>query len=104
MNVADVFHIRGRGTVLTGKLEGQGQLDVGDYAVCEAGTWQVTKLEMLGSTLETASPGQNVGVLLGSGPPGDLLRNLTVYFQPDARGPMGPQLTAIPQKRKRWGR
>lgn len=57
MYVADVFHIRGRGTVLTGRLEGQGQLDVGDYAVCEAGTWQVTKIEAFRATLETAAPG-----------------------------------------------
>ena len=104
MNVTDVFHIRGRGTVLTGKLDGQGQLNVGDYAVCEAGTWQVIKIEAFRAELETAAPGMNIGILLGSGPPTDKLRTTSVYFQPGKQGLMGPQITGIPQKKRRWGR
>lgn len=109
MNVTDVFHIRGRGTVLTGRLDGQGQLNVGDYAVCEAGTWPVIKIEAFRATLETAAPGMDIGILLGSGPPTDRLRTTSVYFQPGKQGQMGPQqmgpqFTGIPQKKRRWGR
>lgn len=103
MSVSDVFHIKGRGTVLTGRLEGEGQLNVGDVAMCEGMSWPVTAIEKFRDTLMTADPGMDIGVLLRHGPPG-MLRNTRVYFQSATGQGMGPQSSDLDSKKKRWRR
>ena len=103
MTVSDVFHIKGRGTVLTGRLEGQGQLNVGDVAMCDGMSWQVTAIEKFRATLMTADPGMDIGVLLRHGPP-SMLRDTRVYFQSETDPGMGPQLSGLDSKKKRWRR
>jgi elongation factor Tu len=101
MTVSDVFHIRGRGTVVTGRLEGNGQLNPGDTMVCNGGRWQVSGIEQFRAVLMTAEPGSDIGVLLKNGPAGDVLRGQNVQFEPRS-GAGNPQFTVLAPKRKRW--
>lgn len=79
-----IFPVPGRGTVLTGQLQGQGWLNVGDDLVCEGEHWPVSAIEMDGSgPLKTAEPGAHIGVLLRSCNTPDLLRGKTVQFVPN---------------------
>jgi elongation factor Tu len=64
MTINDVFHIPGRGTVVTGQLEGSVPLNVGDTLVCQGVRWQVSGIEMFRAVLTTAEPGSNIGILL----------------------------------------
>ena len=68
MTVQDVFSIRGRGTVVTGKIE-SGTLNVGDeISVQRQGSLKktiVTGIESFRKELQHAQAGDNVGVLLG---------------------------------------
>jgi translation elongation factor EF-Tu-like GTPase len=100
MNVGDVFHIKGRGTVVTGLLEGNGDLRVGDALVCEGQHWPVSAIEAFRATLQVAEPGLNIGVMLRTGPPGDVLRGRLVQFVP------GPKNLGPPPglRKKRWRR
>ena len=104
MGVEDVFFIKGRGTVITGRLEGDGVLGVGDIAVCDGMRWKVSAIEMFRAQLATAEPGQNIGVLLNSGPPRDVLRNRVVQFESGAGATMGPQFNVLEPRKKRWRR
>ena len=68
MPVEDVFSITGRGTVATGRVE-RGILNVSDEVeivgiVEEARKVVVTGIEMFRKLLDSAEPGDNVGVLL----------------------------------------
>lgn len=67
MTVADVFFIRGRGTVVTGQIE-SGTLNVGDeiYVRSSSSSRKVTVsgIEMFRKILDQAKAGDNVGVLL----------------------------------------
>ncbi|MCW2795569.1 MAG: tuf [Nocardioides sp.] len=82
MTVEDVFVISGRGTVATGKIE-VGSVTVGQQvrvvrAGAELGTTAVTGVEMFRKKLDTASAGDNVGLLVAgdvgeSVKPGDVL-------------------------------
>ncbi len=68
MTVSDVFSIRGRGTVVTGKIE-SGTLRVGDkIRISGQGgssmTAVVTGLETMRRTQTEVAAGENVGVLL----------------------------------------
>jgi translation elongation factor EF-Tu-like GTPase len=81
MTISDVFHIPGRGTVVTGRLEGNVPLNIGDALVCEGASWQVSGIEKFRVVLTTAEPGSNIGVLIKNGPPGDVLRDRTVTFE-----------------------
>ena len=68
MTVEDVFSIKGRGTVVTGKIE-SGTLKVGDeiQITGQAGvkkTAIVAGLEMFRKKLTEVKPGDGVGVLL----------------------------------------
>ena len=67
MPVEDVFSIKGRGTVVTGRVE-QGTVDVGDQieiiGIKETSQTVVTGVEMFNKTLDSAEPGDAVGVLL----------------------------------------
>ncbi len=67
MPVEDVFGIKGRGTVVTGRVE-RGVAKVGDeieiVGIRETRKTVITGLEMFHKTLETAEPGDAVGCLL----------------------------------------
>jgi len=67
MIVEDVFFIRGRGTVATGRVE-SGTLTVGDQVtLLHAGAGRpvtVTGIEMFHKILDQATMGDNIGVLL----------------------------------------
>jgi elongation factor Tu len=102
MTVSDVFHIAGRGTVVTGRLQGNFPLNVGDALVCEGARWQVASIEQARSVRTTAEPGCDIGVLLRKGPAGDVLRGRTVMFEPGTAAG-SPQSGERPGKR-RWRR
>ncbi|HEX4093930.1 MAG TPA: hypothetical protein VHZ33_34875 [Trebonia sp.] len=76
-----MFHMRGRGTVVIGQLQGNVPLNVGATMVCDGGRWQVSGIEQSRVLLTTAQPGTTIGVLLRNGPPGDSLRRRTVTFE-----------------------
>ncbi|MEE9294440.1 MAG: elongation factor Tu [Phycisphaerae bacterium] len=68
MSVEDVFSIKGRGTVGTGRIE-RGQVKVGDEVeivglVAESRKTTVTGVEMFNKTLNEGVAGDNVGCLL----------------------------------------
>jgi len=67
MSVEDVFSIKGRGTVATGRIE-RGQVKVGDeveiVGLMETATTTVTGVEMFNKTLDSGIAGDNVGCLL----------------------------------------
>jgi elongation factor Tu len=68
MPVEDVFSIKGRGTVATGRIE-RGQVKVGDPLELvglkdEIGTTTCTGVEMFQKTLDSGIAGDNVGLLL----------------------------------------
>ena len=64
MTVADIFFIKGRGLVATGRVE-QGTLNVGDDVQLNgAGTIRVDGIEMFRKVVNQATEGDNVGLLL----------------------------------------
>ena len=67
MPVEDVFGIKGRGTVVTGRVE-KGIVNVGDeievVGIKDTYLTTVTGVEMFHKTLETGEPGDAVGLLL----------------------------------------
>jgi translation elongation factor EF-Tu-like GTPase len=78
MKVEDVFSISGRGVVVTGKVEA-GSVRKGDAVVLRsaAGTTRrcrVTGVEKFRKILESASAGDNVGLLLEGVEKGDIAR------------------------------
>jgi elongation factor Tu len=84
MTVEDVFTIVRRGTVATGRIE-TGSVTAGQQvrvvrAGAELGTTTVTGVEMFRQQLDTASAGDNVGLLIGGEAgegvePGDVLES-----------------------------
>ncbi|MDO8629067.1 MAG: elongation factor Tu [Phycisphaerales bacterium] len=67
MSVEDVFSIKGRGTVATGRIE-RGQIKVGEeveiVGLMETAKTTVTGVEMFNKTLDSGIAGDNVGCLL----------------------------------------
>jgi elongation factor Tu len=67
MPIEDVFSITGRGTVVTGRIEG-GQVNVGDtveiIGLRDTSSTTVTGVEMFRKLLDQGMAGDNVGVLL----------------------------------------
>jgi elongation factor Tu len=67
MSVEDVFSIKGRGTVATGRIE-RGQVKVGEeveiVGLRETAKTTVTGVEMFNKTLDSGIAGDNVGCLL----------------------------------------
>ena len=111
MIIDDVFHITGRGTVVTGQLQGNVPLSVGDTMVCEGQRWKVSGIEQFRKQTNTADPSSQIGVLLGKGPKADVLRGRMAQFETKAAaqsgsapGQAGPQFTVLPEKKHRWRR
>lgn len=67
MTVEDVFSIRGRGTVVTGRVA-QGTISVGDTVQLERPGFsmavEIIGVEMFRRSTKSASAGDNVGLLL----------------------------------------
>jgi len=67
MSVEDIFSIKGRGTVATGRIE-RGQVKVGNeveiVGLMETKKTTITGVEMFNKTLESGVAGDNVGCLL----------------------------------------
>jgi elongation factor Tu len=86
MTVADVFSIRGRGTVVTGRVE-SGTLNVGDevYIKGPAGSKKtvVTAIEAFRAQLDRAAAGDNIGLLLHNIAREDVQRGDLVTGQDD---------------------
>lgn len=83
MTIDDAFHIKGRGTVLTGRLEGNVPLNVGDIAVCGGQRWPVTSIERFRMEAGSAEPGSDVGVWVKHVPAdAGQLWGMTVQFMP----------------------
>jgi translation elongation factor EF-Tu-like GTPase len=85
MTAENIFYIKGRGTVVTGQLEGSGLLARGDELVCDGLHWPVAGIERVREVLGTAGPGMHVGVLLRNGPPAEVLRGKKLAFVPNAK-------------------
>jgi translation elongation factor EF-Tu-like GTPase len=102
MTVSGVFHIAGRGTVVTGQLQGSAPLNVGDALVCEGARWEVSGIEQFRSMLTTAMPGSNIGVLLRKGPAAEGLLDRTVTFEPGS--PTGNPLSGLRPRKRPWRR
>ena len=67
MTIEDVFSIRNRGTVVTGKIE-TGTVKVGDEVLIQSVNGEkrttITGVEMFRKTISQAKAGDNVGLLL----------------------------------------
>ena len=67
MTVEDVFSIKGRGTVVTGRIE-TGTVRVGDEIILQGRNGEkriiVSGIEMFRKTMNQAGTGDNVGLLL----------------------------------------
>ncbi|OBK15857.1 EF-Tu/IF-2/RF-3 family GTPase [Mycobacterium asiaticum] len=64
MTVQDVFVIRGRGAVATGRVE-YGELSVGDQVRINDGpAVRVDAIEQFRKKVDTATTGDNIGILL----------------------------------------
>jgi elongation factor Tu len=100
MTVEDVFSIKGRGTVLTGQLQGDGQLSAGDALLCDGERWDVSGIEQFGRVVKAAAPGADVGVLLRNAPAPAMLRGKMIWFEPGAR--TGAPFPAAAPKKRRW--
>ncbi len=79
MVVEDVFRIRNRGTVATGRIE-LGSVSVGqEVRILRAGaalsTTRVTGVEMFRQVLDTATVGDHVGLLLEGGAGDNVMRD-----------------------------
>lgn len=85
MNAEDIFYIKGRGTVVTGRLEGNGVLALGDAVVCDGEHWTIAGIQKFREVLKTAEPGMNIGILLRNGPPSEVLRGKKLLFVPNAK-------------------
>ncbi|MDX1682667.1 MAG: elongation factor Tu, partial [Phycisphaeraceae bacterium] len=81
MSVEDVFSIKGRGTVATGRIE-RGKIVVGDevelVGLADSRKTTVTGVEMFNKTLEEGQAGDNVGVLLRGIEKEDIERGMVV--------------------------
>jgi elongation factor Tu len=62
MTVADVFFIRGRGLVATGRVE-EGSIRVGDTAAVNGRSARVEAIEAFRKKLDAATVGDNIGLL-----------------------------------------
>jgi translation elongation factor EF-Tu-like GTPase len=98
MTVNDVFSIKGRGTVLTGRLEGNLPLNVGDILVCDGQRWPVVSIERFRALLNSAEPGSDVGVLVKHVPAGVELWGKTVQFVSSTAPFEGETTRGVPGK------
>jgi len=96
MPVEDVFGIKGRGTVVTGRIE-QGMVKTGErveiVGIRDTKTTVVTGVEMFHKTLQEGEPGDAIGLLLRGMERGDVERGQVIA----APGSMTPHVEAKAQ-------
>lgn len=80
MRVENVFTIKGRGTVLAGRLEGEGSLWEGDFVILSRGEFPVRGVQSIAKERRRVGPGQ-VGVLVGPKFDPDGVSGETVRFR-----------------------
>ncbi|MGA3183391.1 MAG: hypothetical protein ABSE52_02170 [Candidatus Dormibacteria bacterium] len=83
MRISDVFFIQlqGRGTVVTGHLDGEGLLRVGDVLVHSGRTHRIRAMETFHKMLREAHAGTNLGLILGPEVPPHGFEGHTVSFR-----------------------
>jgi hypothetical protein len=84
MTVKDVFFVNtpGKGTVLTGHLDGWGVLQVGDGLACDDQVFEILGIEKFRHTLRRIESGHDVGLALGTRVPVNGFAGRTVSFLP----------------------
>src|SRR5579859_8096043 len=94
MTVKDVFFVNtpGRGTVLTGHLDGCGVLRVGDGLACGDQVFEILGIEKFRHVLRQIEGGHDVGLALGTRVPATGFAGRAVTFLPRP-GPGVPALT-----------
>ena len=102
MMIEDVFHIKGRGTVVTGQLQGSVPVSIGDTLFCEGQRWPVSGIEQFRKVLSTVDPGSHVGILLSKAPAAAALRGRMAMFETKAAARSGSGLDPADQKKRRW--
>jgi elongation factor Tu len=110
LTVEDVFRIKGRGVVATGRVA-SGAVRVGDRVEAGGTPLVVKGVEMFRKKVDAASAGDTVGLLFDDAA-GDLLARGTVITGDGSAAPVAPSGTAEdlgrqiglgePQKKRRW--
>lgn len=70
MTVTDTFFVAGpwtKGTILTGELQGDGRVRVGDILVCDGQSYEIVGIEKFRRPGDEAAAGEAVGLALGTG-------------------------------------
>src|SRR5690348_4797843 len=87
MTVEDIFFIRGRGLVATGRVE-DGVLQVGDEVyIGDRGPLRVDGIEAFRKILDQAQAGDNIGVLFKGLDKGDIERGAVMTTSAGSSGP-----------------
>ena len=87
MTVEDIFFIRGRGLVATGRVE-DGVLQVGDEVhIGDRGPFRVDGIEAFRKILDQAQAGDNIGVLFKGLDKGDIERGAVMTTGAGSSGP-----------------
>jgi hypothetical protein len=98
-----------KGTILTGVLDGHGQLRVGDTLVCDGQSYEVVGIEKFKRVVDEAGAGQAVGLALGTGVDKDGFEGKSVSFRgrPSSgvpgRSPQGGFVPSRVDAVVRWG-
>ncbi|HUO71046.1 MAG TPA: EF-Tu/IF-2/RF-3 family GTPase [Solirubrobacteraceae bacterium] len=96
LTIEDVFFIRGRGSVVTGKIEA-GTVHTGDEALIDGnGPVRVDGIEAFRKVLDQASAGENVGLLFSTLEKSQLRRGAVVSSAGDAAPPAEPRAPETP--------
>lgn len=84
LTVEDTFSIKGRGLVATGRIE-EGSLSVGDTVSIDGREATVDGIEMFRKVLDTATAGDNVGILFSKLTNDDVTRGSVITGEGSTR-------------------
>jgi elongation factor Tu len=82
MTIEDVFVITRRGVVVTGRVDA-GEVRVGDTLWVADRTFQVDGIEAFRKSLDTASAGDNIGLLFRTADKADFSRGSVLRDRPE---------------------
>jgi translation elongation factor EF-Tu-like GTPase len=80
MIIDDVFTIKGRGTIVTGKIK-SGAVSVGDVIYANGAVIEVAGVEEFRKKLQSATVGQDVGLLVRMGSTAESLMRGTLLYK-----------------------
>jgi hypothetical protein len=112
MTVAGPFFVAGpwtKGTILTGELQGEGRLRVGETLICDGQLHEIVGIEKFKAVVDEAAAGEAVGLALGAGVAKDGFEGKHVTFQArpssgvPARSPQGAFVPSRGDAVVRWG-